>query len=402
MATFEIRLKQLFSWTTLFLVSILPIKIVWERLLGPVVSQGQIDNITSLIGGMIVVVAIFSIAIMVRERVVLTVSDKLITVFFFLAIISQVWAAEFAPGFLIGVRYSLFAVLSYFIGRAQILRIDKLDEILKYLLVFTVIFAGTQYIIWALGYGDFLLRIGFGIEHFAGSWPRISGPFPGPNQLATFLAISTLWLFWRKKLPEYLLIASSAVILLTFSRSAILGFFAGYIIPLIITRLENGSWKKTLIVTVVSVLAVALSITLIRPLRSSFIDMRHTDERVSALEDAYNRFSSSSFTELSFGHGAGSSGPASVYSDKPFVPENWFIQIGYEYGLIGLLILVSFWASIGAASYKRKELWLLGIILMVGVNSFFLHPLSDNTPAAIWFYLLLGVGLTKLRREEHV
>ena len=89
------------------------------------------------------------------------------------------------------------------------------------------------------------------------------------------------------------------------------------------------------------------------------------------------------------GCGAGCSGPASFYGDRPLISENYYLQIAEQYGLLGL----GLWVAICAAVIRR--LWtsrheLLSVALIasfagLSVIGLWLHVWADDPVSLTWW-----------------
>jgi O-antigen ligase len=100
------------------------------------------------------------------------------------------------------------------------------------------------------------------------------------------------------------------------------------------------------------------------------------------------------------GKGVGSAGPASFRNKgaNARISENFFIQIGQEVGIIGLMLFVAILGAIGRILYhKRSDVLvratlasLAGLVLVNMVS----HAFADDTLAYI-FFALLGYALIK-------
>ena len=92
-----------------------------------------------------------------------------------------------------------------------------------------------------------------------------------------------------------------------------------------------------------------------------------------------------------FGHGLGSAGPASFRSANPIIPENWYLQIAYEIGILGLMIyLFAFAALLGDFIRKRSNalaVSLFAATVGVLIVNLFLQTWADSTLALIVFTL---------------
>ena len=243
-----------------------PISSVWINLFGDAGLSADI------FGGLIVLVTALSFFRFIKEKRAVRGVDTLFLIFGVVALLSFLWSTETGSVFLVGLRYSLLAISGYFIGRVFFSSIDYWDKILKFLLWFIVLVSGIQLFIYLFGGESFLVATGLGIEHFAGSWPRLSGPFPGPNQMATFLTISALWLYWRKKINLQTFLLASTIVVLTFSRSAILGLLIGYLIPFIFIQTKKEKRLNISAATIGILLLAIVSIYFIEPLRNNFIN----------------------------------------------------------------------------------------------------------------------------------
>ena len=92
-----------------------------------------------------------------------------------------------------------------------------------------------------------------------------------------------------------------------------------------------------------------------------------------------------------FGHGLGSAGPASFRSENPIIPENWFLQIAYEVGIVGLLLYIfAFAALLGDFIRNRSNplaITLFSITVGVLVINIFLQAWADSTLVLMMFAL---------------
>lgn len=320
-------------------------------------------------------------------------ADIFLILYVTFVLLNSLWSLAPENQFL-GLRVAVFAALFYFFGRMIVnealwLKIAKI--------AYFVVLSGCalQLLFWLAGAP--LLAA----EHFAGSYARLQGTLPGPNQLATLLMIFSIYLYWAKQISWRWLAVGLALLGVTYSRSAILGAMFGLILPWIFMSEKALLRKRLPFVTLITITALTAIVT-IPELREVFIENRHNSLRLEIYQDTFARFGSSDAWRLLIGHGPGTAGPASFYIENGFVPENWFIQIAYEFGFVGLGLLLLAWGTIFINAVKQKRSEIIAVLIAVFVNSLFLHPLSDNTVAAIWFYILLGLGYTKTINNEKV
>lgn len=107
----------------------------------------------------------------------------------------------------------------------------------------------------------------------------------------------------------------------------------------------------------------------------------------------------------SLGWGLGVSGPASKFSDKIFIPENWYLQVGTELGILGVLLFMMILFILGwhflniykqskDVFYKYISLGLLACLVALSVSSLFLHTFSD-TATVYPFWIFTGLLLAQ-------
>lgn len=99
------------------------------------------------------------------------------------------------------------------------------------------------------------------------------------------------------------------------------------------------------------------------------------------------------------GLGLGDAGPASARFALPgqtgFVPESWYLQVGLESGVIGLILFVTILILVGYALVNRSSLEAKGLLLaLIGVSvaCLFLHS-WEASEVALTFWVFTGVAL---------
>lgn len=90
------------------------------------------------------------------------------------------------------------------------------------------------------------------------------------------------------------------------------------------------------------------------------------------------------------GKGIGTAGPASFYNqDGPSIPENYFVQIAEEMGVIGLGLFVALNIAVARKLWQqRHQAWprvLLASFVGLTVVNLFLHGWSDDPTAMTWW-----------------
>jgi len=97
------------------------------------------------------------------------------------------------------------------------------------------------------------------------------------------------------------------------------------------------------------------------------------------------------------GHGPGTAGLASIQNPKgSFLTENYYIQIGYEVGVVGLLLFVGMQALLYVRLWRQRQEVLPAVLLTsfwaYVLTNMLLHTWSNEAVAAQW-WLLAGLSL---------
>lgn len=200
-----------------------------------------------------------------------------------------------------------------------------------------------------------------------------------------------------------LLLINSSALFLTFSRSAWLG--AALAVVLIIW------WSKTELIKVFvkrlwpALLAfVVLGTIGVYTLRdTAFVQQYviHTSE-VATSEDSSTdlhyilaREGFVAIIENPLGYGPGTAGLASIHSPDGQLTENYYIQIGYEFGIFGLGVFIAINVLVYVWLWRRRDtfsLILLSSFWGYVVTNMLLHSWANEAVAAQW-WLLAGAAL---------
>jgi O-antigen ligase len=105
------------------------------------------------------------------------------------------------------------------------------------------------------------------------------------------------------------------------------------------------------------------------------------------------------------GHGPGTAGLASIQNPEgSFLTENYYIQVGYEIGLLGLVIFIAIQVLVYRSLWRARN-EPLAVVLLASfwaylLTNMLLHTWSNEAVAAQW-WLLAGVviGLQKQKVE---
>jgi hypothetical protein len=274
--------------------------------------------------------------------------------------------------------------------------------------------------------------------------PRIQSTMSGPNQLGTWLLIPLsmcIARLARDKVPGarpvlsfslgFLILGLVSALLFTFSRSA---WIAATIIAIVgcFWMVPRAHVTRTLVGGAALVAVIAVAGTVLAPhifLRS--ISLAHHIERP--------REAIRVMAEYPLGLGLGAAGPAAHRShdpcvflpagsdptwargnpwlcvfvgdqqvlpedracDCPFLPENWYLQVGIELGVLGMLLFIaliilllgklyraaSSWSA-GARRTTNDELPIFLAFLGISIAALFLHAWEDSAVAYTAWVLL--------------
>lgn len=104
------------------------------------------------------------------------------------------------------------------------------------------------------------------------------------------------------------------------------------------------------------------------------------------------------FIREPLGFGVGSTGSASLLSDKPYIVENQYLYIAHETGWLGLLLFMLLFWFVMRELWRHKDGWLSAGLFAAGIGlaaiGILLPVWADDTIALIWWGLA-GVALAK-------
>ncbi len=233
----------------------------------------------------------------------------------------------------------------------------------------------------------------------------------GPNQLGAYLLIPLAFaLTYGIKKRNWLVLISSILILagiiLSFSRSAWIG--AGITFAMSVFLSINKKQKIIFVVSGLIVVSAAGAIVMSQintnqRLQNVLLHGRVFENRIEGSDKGRIDSIASTVNELAIrplGHGLGSAGPASFRADRPVIPENWYLQIAYEIGILGLLLYVfAFAALLGDFIRNRNNILAVSLFsatVGVLVVNIFLQAWGDSTLVLIAFALY---GIYKSRNQ---
>ena len=237
----------------------------------------------------------------------------------------------------------------------------------------------------------------------------------GPNALAAYLLLPlavALLVWWHKRTQWWALGSAAlmvAALFATQSRSGWLGAvaMAAVLAFAVLPRETLRRWLKYGTIPAGIVVAVLVWLaTTVPVIRLAVFHSGGNDPTESLTEGSSDKHWQATLDGIAaiarepFGTGVGSAGPASFYNinNGAVIPEDYFVQIGQETGLLGLVLFVAFSWGIGRELWRSRHqgIWpqaLLASFIGINVINIFLHGWADDPTAITWWALAgLAVG----------
>ncbi len=249
--------------------------------------------------------------------------------------------------------------------------------------------------------GNFLGIAGFGFgQNALASTIQASSFLAGPNQLASYLIFPYFYALHRAfnsnksflaQWSNYLLLPLTLGILLTFSRSAILGLLLGTLFIIIFNIRANRTKVSYVVLFLVSCAALVFSYVMYGggTLADLLTHGASTAQHASATESAMSQLFHSGFFNLVFGTGVGTAGPAALKFGG-IISENYYLQILIEVGVIGFVIFSAFFVGAIKTFFHWSKILFFAILALL-INAFFLHIFSDNPAMAVSVFIIMAV-----------
>ncbi len=353
-----------------------------------------------------------------------------------------------------GLRYDFLMFAVYFVFRSLNFTDEELMKIVKAFMwtgVVVVLFGLLQKLLSA----DFLTNFGYaGVTDWnpknllslpsysyihETNTQRLQSFFSGPNALASYLVILwglNLFNIARARIGKGLifyviyLLAIGALLYLTYSRSA---WIAVILITILFILSLFKEWRTKILIIIILLCSGVIGVLTFGGNLSENILRTNSSLNGHMIRNAAAVYLIKNNPE---GLGVGTAGPSSLrfeqsstkiptkaypeiesYLNKiniksnpssyhfilkdSLVPENWFLQIGVEMGILGLTMFIAivlgiFWSMYflytKAANHFHKEFILICLFIGVGLvtHSLFLHTWSD-APTTILYWVLVGV-----------
>lgn len=244
---------------------------------------------------------------------------------------------------------------------------------------------------------------------------RVMSTLREPNSFGAFLVLPMLALTAKlfrggnRMLFGGLFALHGLALLLTFSRSAWLALILGELtlVALLYRNKIKLIVKRFWIIGIVLLLFAGGGIFALRDQYFVQNVVFHADENTVDDGSSEKHFDSiemgsEAIAQHPWGHGPGTAGPVSMHTDKPFITENYYLQLGYEVGVLGLILFVVICAIVilllmAVPGWQSKVL--IAAFVGYAICNFFLHTWANEAVATQW-WLLAGVVIATSARKE--
>lgn len=339
----------------------------------------------------------------------------------------------YTPSALLGSVYNLRLPGFLLLGYGTVLLYPKqitLQSVAKLIVIVSTVVA-------LLGIAQFFLpkdvltHVGYGIDRGTRAaffiddkegLPRIMSTLREPNALGAYLILPAgllafLVTQYREKRTKLLLMGvlllHGIAIALTFSRSAWAGLALVVILVALacyrgqIVRFVRRYWM--VLVALVLLLFGGLYVVRNHPLVDSYIT--HSSDDADLDSNDYHwlflKQGVEGIIDKPLGHGPGTAGLASIQNPSgSFLTENYYVQVGYEVGLIGLAIFVAINYVVYTELWKRRQssvaVALLAAFWAYVVVNMVLHIWANEAVACQWWILAgLVIGAVAAKKPKN-
>ena len=246
---------------------------------------------------------------------------------------------------------------------------------------------------------------------------RVQSFLRGANPLGAYLIfiitlLVVMYLSDRKRRVWWGVFTTGAVVLMvgTYSRSAQLGLILSL---LALVFIYKQRFVRRHLIVAGTVAAALLAVGAVAVVKNNYIAENfifHTSDRSSSsLSSNSERLAAmergaKEIIKKPLGTGVGSAGPASARNElgEVRIAENYYIQIGQEIGIVGMLLFIAFNIMVAIELWRRRSHQVAKVLLasLIGITfvNMLSHAWTDDTLAYIW-WTLAGFALAPLLVE---
>lgn len=245
--------------------------------------------------------------------------------------------------------------------------------------------------------------------------PRVMSTIRDPNSLGAFLILPITLLayglvkYWntsKRMLISGLLILHGLVLFMTFSRSAWLGALISVSL-LLGWQYRTNFYQITKRYKYILLIAHCSLLLATWALRDQYVVQNvifHADENTQLADSNELHVSQvqkglGGIADQPLGHGPSTAGLVSIQNEKGgLLTENYFVQVGYETGILGLILLIALMVLVIKNLWQQKTqtlpLALVASFAGITLINMLLHTWANEAVAAQW-WLLAGLFLPK-------
>ena len=312
----------------------------------------------------------------------------------------------------IAVVYNLRFLLFFLYGALLIQKLDKslIKKTVKIVLAVGAIVSLLGIFQVALLPNDALSNVGYSrangtpaaffISDQTQAIERAYSTAKDPNSFGSYLIIivclSALYLLLRwpndRKLLDGITLAVTLCLVLTYSRSAWIGFIVALaILFALIPRTRKLIIKNKTFLRYIVTFVVFFALSSIFVFRNTALVQNlvlHIGDDSAVTSNSGRtyamKYTIDEIADNPLGYGPGSAGPASFKNEiqGPVVPENYYLQLAHEVGVIGLGIFISICAVVASRLYKLSKTENVSKALLAS----FAGIAITNLLVHIWFF----------------
>jgi hypothetical protein len=248
------------------------------------------------------------------------------------------------------------------------------------------------------------------------AYARLQSSLRGANPLGAYLvliiAVLTALILKAKKWRGWWWVSAllaGIALFFTYSRSAWIGAAAAVLI-ILWRSLQQPQLKRYLLIGLAACALIGLGgVYVLRNNDHVQNTLFHTDEHsLSSDSSNFDRLGHlknglKDIAHEPWGGGPGTAGPASVRNpERTRLAENYYLQIGQEVGVVGLLIFISINILVAAALFKQSgalSLALFASLIGLTIVNMLSHAWGDDTLGLLWWGLA-GIALAPSIRQS--
>jgi O-antigen ligase len=323
-----------------------------------------------------------------------------------------------AYSLIIALRFIGFFIICYIAAASSSLLKNNWRMIL-FLPAATVVFFGILQRL-LLPY-DFLKHFGYGPNTIPTyqtidnnlAYRRIQSALRGANPLGAYLVLIIPAIIFGIKSQIFkciALVATFIVLFFSFSRSAWIGVFLAILALAWLSKFYVGRLKWILPIAAIAVILGAGVFLNIKSNQTAQGALFHTTKN-SKSPLSTNSVRSNSLksgvrdvVDYPLGGGPGTAGPASFRNGQsPKLAENYYLQIGQEVGVTGMILFIGINILVGLELWKRKNEVLPQILLasLIGITfvNMLSHAWADDTLCYLWWGFA-GIALAPVLKKK--